>query len=92
MVYCVLLKEWNIMNQISDSRRYLNTGLIVFILSFRSENSTSEARKASKSAVFRSVCPQTYLVNWIVHFILQDGLCGFGTQGRLHILYCSSIF
>lgn len=33
------------------------------------------------------VCPKTYLVNGIVHFVLQDGLCSGETEGRRHILF-----
>lgn len=68
----------------------INCFLKFLIPSFKSENSTSEAGKASRSAVFSfscSVCLQTYLVNWIVHFVLQDGLCTSGTEGRWHILF-----
>ena len=55
-----------------------------WIPSFRSENSTSEARKGIKGEQCVSgLCVlQTYLVHWVVHFVLQDGLCDGGTEGR----------
>ena len=63
-----------------------------WIPSFRSENSTSEARKGIKGEqCVGSLCLQTYLVHRVVHFVLQDGLCDGGTEGRRHIFVFSSV-
>lgn len=46
-----------------------------------------EKHPGQQCLVSGPVCPRTYLVNWIVHFVLQDGLRTRGAEGKRHIVF-----